>query len=151
MPSRGAAHNHPLRSIWEGMIARCYQRGSTSYYLYGARGITVCQRWRRFWNFVADMGTRTTLEHSLDRIDVNGNYGPGNCRWATAKEQQRNLRVNVRITAFGECLVQSAWAERFGIDGRTIGQRPRAGWSPERAVSQKSRKKHRKNQAQRSA
>ena len=151
MPSRGAARNHPLRSLWEGMIARCYLKNSPSYYLYGARGISVCPRWRRFWNFIADMGPRPSPSHSLDRIDSDGNYEPGNCRWATAKEQQRNMRCNVRITAFGECLVQSEWAERFGIDARTIGQRLRAGWTPERAVSQCSRKRFRKNSDKRSA
>lgn len=79
---------------WVAMIQRCYDEDSTSYDRYGARGITVCHRWRGeegFENFLADMGERPNGQ-SLDRIDNEGHYSPNNCKWSTVKEQNRNRR-----------------------------------------------------------
>lgn len=83
------------------MIRRCTKPGYTGWRLYGGRGITICQRWRDdFAAFLADVGERPSREHSLDRIDPNGNYEPGNVRWATATEQRRNTRLSRdRVTA----------------------------------------------------
>lgn len=81
--------------IWNGMIGRCEQPTHISYYLYGKRGIKVCERWRsNFMNFYSDMGPRPSRNHSIDRIDSDGDYTPENCRWATSKEQFANSRVS---------------------------------------------------------
>lgn len=79
---------------WCSMIGRCETESNTSFHNYGARGISVCNRWRdSFELFLEDMGERPTSKHSLDRIDVNGNYEPSNCRWVTKEVQMRNRRI----------------------------------------------------------
>jgi hypothetical protein len=81
-------------SSWEHMRARCRNPKHKHYSYYGGRGIKVCERWDSFINFLADMGSKPTKAHSLDRKDPNGNYEPSNCRWATRKEQALNQRRN---------------------------------------------------------
>lgn len=80
------------RSFWS-MHRRCLYPSHTAYKWYGARGIIVCERWQTFENFLADMGPKPTPKHQIDRLDSNGNYEPGNCRWATAQQQQEHKRA----------------------------------------------------------
>lgn len=126
--------------IWSSMKSRCENPKAISYPLYGARGITVCDRWRRdFAAFLADMGPCPSPDHSIDRIDSAGHYEPGNCRWATEREQQRNRRSNHRVTFGGETLCVAEWAERIGITYSALKSRLQKGWSVERALTESTR------------
>ena len=100
----------PEHYIWRAMMARCYRETSAAYPQYGGRGIQVCKRWHSYINFFKDMGERPSAEYSLDRIRVNGDYKPSNCRWATRSEQQKNKTSTRRYTngAFTGTLVECA-------------------------------------------
>lgn len=82
----------PTYRAWVQMHTRCYNTNYRFYHRHGGRGISVCERWHTFENFFADMGERPSPDHSLDRKDNDGNYEPGNCRWATRVEQAQNSR-----------------------------------------------------------
>jgi hypothetical protein len=118
------------------MKARCYSPSSAAYYKYGARGIVVCERWRIFETFLADMGKRPSPRHTLDRIDGTKGYEPGNCRWATPQQQQLNLKNNVRIEFDGKSLTAGQWSRIVGLDEKTITSRYRQlGWTAEDALT----------------
>lgn len=129
-----AVNRTPERIVWEQMIQRCSDRNIPAWKNYGGRGITVCARWRSFKNFLADMGPRP-VGRSLDRIDNNGNYEPGNCRWATQKEQTRNCRTNRLLTFQGRTLPMSQWTEIMGFKPNLIWQRLGRGWSVEKSLT----------------
>lgn len=132
----GRKNTTPEHKAWRGMIQRCEQPSLESFPLYGGRGIRVCDEWRHdFAAFLAHIGPRPSPKHSLDRINANGHYEPGNVRWATVVEQARNKRTTQRITAFGETLTSGEWAERTGISAQKITERIRKGLPPETALS----------------
>lgn len=126
--------SHPLWYTWVDMVRRCNNPKRPGYSRYGGRGISVCPRWKDFWVFVEDVGTRPSKKHSLDRIDNDGNYEPDNTRWATAKQQNLNRRNNRYIELFGESLTVGAWAARYHVPRGTLLSRLNKGWSPERAI-----------------
>jgi hypothetical protein len=116
------------------MLQRCNDPNSSGYYKYGAKGVTVCERWLIFENFLEDMGIKPE-GYSIDRIDPFGDYTPENCRWSTPKEQTRNKRNNLRVTFNGETLLVIEWAEKLGLKYRTLRQRLTSGWSIEDALT----------------
>jgi hypothetical protein len=89
----------PEYAVWTMMKQRCGNPRCKDFYLYGARGVAVCERWQKFENFIADMGRRPAPGLSIDRIDNNGNYEPGNCRWADATTQRLNQRPKRELAA----------------------------------------------------
>lgn len=120
---------------WAGMKARCLNPNNGRWKDYGGRGIKVCKQWFRFECFLKDMGKRPKGT-SLDRFpNRNGNYEPSNCRWATPKEQQRNMRSNLRFAFKGEQLTVPEIAERIGAKVSVLRTRMRRGWSPKDAFT----------------
>jgi hypothetical protein len=118
------------------MKQRCYDPNCSSYSEYGGRGIRVCDEWRDdFTAFIRDMGPRPPHCESIDRRDTNGNYEPGNCRWATRIEQIRNRRNTVFLTFGAETRPMAEWAEIRGIPYKTLRDRINDGWSPEMALT----------------
>lgn len=126
---------------WANMIKRCNYIHYQYYNDYGGRGIKVCQRWRKFENFLKDMREPPSDEHTIDRVDNNGNYCKENCRWATRKQQQRNKRNNRMITFNGRTQCLSAWAEELGINHRTLRSRFFLGWSVKKALTTSTRRR----------
>lgn len=119
---------------WDHMVSRCTNPNNIGYHNYGDRGIRVCERWMKFENFLEDMGEPPTQEHSIDRINNDGNYCKENCRWATNKQQSRNTSRNHLIThkEKTQCLIE--WAEEFNIHKNTLSYRLRKGWPIEKAL-----------------
>jgi hypothetical protein len=126
----------PEYVAWVSARRRCETPVDTHYAAYGGRGIRMCDRWRAsFEAFFADMGPKPTPKHSLDRIDVNGHYEPGNCRWADAATQARNTRRNVVLTFQGLSLCLTDWCARLGLKRGTLERRLGNGWPVERALT----------------
>jgi len=124
-----------LHSIWRGIINRCTP-GNVMAKGYAARGISVCDEWRdytafRSWATSSGYGESLTI----DRIDVNGNYSPQNCRWVDRKAQARNRRTSRILTVGGISMTVAEWAERKGVAPRLISTRLRRGWPEDRAVN----------------
>ncbi len=125
---------NPAYNSFQKMKSRCWNPADPGYKNYGGRGITICPRWYEFDNFFADMGPKPRGLF-LDRIDNNGNYEPGNCRWATRKQQNRNRRNNFILTIRGVTGCLSALCEHFKVSYPNTYYRIKSyGWSPEEAM-----------------
>lgn len=134
-PVRHGHHRAGRRSAtylsWDTMIQRCLNANNPNYRNYGGRGITVCEHWRKFANFLADMGERPP-SLTLERRDTNGNYEPGNCSWVGRQAQLNNKRTNVFVEYDGKRLTLAQWSALLGVDYMTLWHRyRRAGtWPP---------------------
>ena len=145
----GATHRHTLNGkptkayqAWISMRTRCYSQKYCKYKNYGGRGIVVCDRWRdSFENFLSDMGEPPTKDHSLERMDNNGNYSPENCKWIPLAEQSRNRR-NVRLITYGgETLTLTEWAKKLGMTKQSLEYRLNSGhWTLQDAFNTPVRK-----------
>ena len=107
-------------TVWLDMRDRCNNPNNKSHINYGGRGITVCERWDDFAVFLADMGSRPTPQHTIDRTDNNGNYEPSNCRWATRAEQARNSRGTVLVTHDGVTMCLKDWCTHLGVSYNAV-------------------------------
>jgi len=117
------------------MISRCLNKKDSGYKNYGGRGIKVCDRWlNSFEEFLSDMGHAPSPKHSIDRIENDGNYEPGNCRWATWKAQSRNKRSNRFLMINGEAKCIAEWAEIYGIKYNILHRRISRGLPIEEAI-----------------
>lgn len=135
-------HGHTARgsmtseyNSWRAMIARCSNRKNNRYPMYGGRGITVCDQWKTFGGFIADMGRKPTPRHSIDRKNRNGNYEPSNCKWVDGVVQANNKSDNFLISHNGLSLTLAQWSRKTGIGPSTIRARILSGVSPERALT----------------
>lgn len=140
---------HPLRSTWSNMVRRCHDPNRSSFHKYGGRGIHVCPKWRggstlgsvntaAFVAFVADImesiGPKPSPIHTLDRINNDGGYEPGNVKWSTPSEQGRNTRFNQLVEFMGKILPLAEWCERLNLRPGTVRNRLRSGWPVEKAL-----------------
>lgn len=114
--SHGESNKTKEYRAWSKMKSRCFCKTDAKYYAYGERGISVCDRWiNSYPNFLKDMGRAPSKIHSLDRRNVNGNYEPGNCRWATPHQQMNNMRQTIIINRRGESMSMKEWCTKLQI------------------------------------
>lgn len=126
----------PEFRVWTGMLDRCHCSTNTRFKDYGGRGIFVCERWRTFANFIADMGSRPSGDLTVERIDNDQGYHPGNVKWATRQEQNLNKRTTRLVTAFGATKPLVTWARERGINYGTLHSRLTVlGWDAEQALT----------------
>lgn len=125
-----------IYDVWRNMIQRCVNPNNSAYDRYGGRGIKVCSSWLKFENFYKDMGDRPE-DHTLERVDNNGNYCPENCKWVSRKEQARNRETSIDITYNGKTQCVSAWEEELGFKHGTVWMRIyKYKWPVERALTE---------------
>jgi hypothetical protein len=134
MSTKHGMEGTPTHRTWAHMLYRCRTPTHRSFHNYGGRGITVCDRWLTFKNFLSDMGVQPN-GLTLDRIDNDGPYSPENCRWATRSQQNRNRRASPRIEWNGELRSLADAAEERGLEWRLVYRRVRAGWSVKDALA----------------
>lgn len=126
---------HPLYTTWVNMMARCYKPYMANYKYYGGKGITVCQEWHTFDNFIKDMGDKPGPEYSLDRINGNEGYSKENCRWATHKTQCSKRSSKNLITHNGDTLPLKTMGDKLGINHNTLLARINMGWNVDEALN----------------
>ena len=132
---------HPLMSVWDGMMRRCYKMSARYYKDYGGRGIVVCERWHAAGNFIADNKKLYRPGRSLDRIDNDGPYSPENCQWSTSAQQARNKRNNRLLTYRGKTQCVTDWAKEIGVAPEVLFSRIlRYGWSTKKALTTRPNK-----------
>lgn len=125
----------PEYKAWHGMRQRCTNPKSQDWKNYGARGITVTDRWRSYENFKADMGSKPSPKHSIERRDNDLGYTPENCYWGTRIDQANNQRTNHRITWAGRTQTIAQWAREIGVSHDVLWQRLKHGWSVQKAIT----------------
>lgn len=131
---RHGRSNTRVHSIWLGMLQRCRNPNSKYFAHYGGRGIDVCDRWNSFHAFYEDMGDPPP-KHTLERVDNDKGYDPGNCEWATRRTQQNNRRTNRRLTVNGVTNTIAEWSRLSGVHPNTITQRMDNGWPIDTIIS----------------
>jgi len=132
-----------LYAIWTGMRARCFSPSQTRYHRYGGRGITICDEWSDYAVFRAwAIATGYRKELTIERINVDDNYKPSNCRWAPPSEQHLNRSTTRYLTLNGVTRSLMVWAEMLTFPTHVLHQRLRAGWSDERALTVPRRKRY---------
>ena len=124
-----------IYSIWENMKNRCTSPSNTYWHRYGGRGICVCPEWQSFEAFYLVMGDPPSSNHSLGRIDNNGNYCPENCRWETAEQQDNNKCLNHFVEINGETKTLTQWAKNNKLNPSTVLSRVHYGWNEVDAVT----------------
>ena len=129
--THGLGHTPEYKS-WQHMKDRCLNPKCHRYKWYGARGIKICKRWLKFENFYKDMGQKPSRQHTIDRIDNDGNYTLKNCRWATIVEQRNNMRNNHLITYQGKTQNMMQWCKELNMNYYLVRSRQQRGWSPEK-------------------
>lgn len=115
VPRKHGKSRSPEYMVWKDMIARCHKPKLKNFKYYGGRGIKVCPRWTDFETFLSDMGFRPSPGHSIDRKDVNGDYEPSNCRWATRREQSINKRNTISVELDGRKLCLADWCRETNV------------------------------------
>jgi hypothetical protein len=132
-------YSHPLYRTWWGIVQRCRNENSHAYHRYGGRGIDICEEWRNSFDaFVAYVGERPSKQHSIDRIDNDKGYMPGNVRWATKEEQAKNTPRNVWIEINGVTKCLSDWSDIYGVQIATVSARIKRGWDAVSALTHPS-------------
>lgn len=120
---------------WSQMRTRCTNPSHKNYPNYGGRGIKVCPRWNNYHAFAVDMGPRPSKAYTIERVDVNGDYEPGNCKWATREEQDRNKRNSVHVTYQGKRILLIDLVKELGLSRGVVYGRLKLGWPLEHALA----------------
>lgn len=125
----------PRYDVWCGIRSRCLNEKSTNYPSYGGRGITMCVEWENsFEQFAVDMGIRPSTKHTVERVDNDAGYFPGNCIWATPDVQAMNKRSTAYVVIDGERMTRRAASKKYGVSEDTIGDRQRRGFPDKECI-----------------